>query len=205
MWRGCHSARPAACVHDGRLLDRALVHLVRAPGGVAAARTDQPRRKEAGAALGAAGERESLASLHALHDRRADAGAIAIEYHAVAADDREACARHLTLAGAMLQLPHRLDRAVHAARRARLAGRQQPARGVDGKAALADVGAGEADKVVAGNEPEVIELRQHHRRVVVVDRREIDVLRVDAGGRPQVRGDAGQARAQAFALLVVVA
>src|SRR6516165_11147103 len=105
----------------------------------------------------------------------------------------------------MLQLQHRFRDSIQSASGAsRLAGGEHPAPGVEGKPSLRDIVAHEARKIAARDLAEIVELREHHGRVVVVDRGDIDILRAYAGGPPQLAGEGADAGLQAVAVLIVV-
>ena len=105
----------------------------------------------------------------------------------------------------MLQLQHRFRDSIQSAGGAsRLAGGEHPAPGIEGKASLRDIVAHEARKIAARDHAEIVELREHHGRVVVVDRGDIDIFRAHASGPPQLAGEGADAGLQAVALLIVV-
>src|SRR5262245_58567493 len=105
----------------------------------------------------------------------------------------------------MLQLQHRFRDSIQSAGGAsRLAGAEHPTPRIEGKPSLADVAAREAGKIAARDHAEIVELREHHGRVVVVDRGDIDILRAHAGGPPQLAGEGADAGLKAVALLIVV-
>src|SRR5262249_21504463 len=131
--------------------------------------------------------------------------AIGIWRHAMSVRHRESGALDLPRAGAMLQLQHRFRDSIQSPGGAsRLAGGEHPAPGVEGKSPLADVAAREARKIVARDHAEIVELGEHHGRIIVVDRGDIDIRRAHASGPPQLAGEGADAGLQAVALLIVV-
>jgi hypothetical protein len=92
---------------------------------------------------------------------------------------------------------------VHPAGGAGLPGGELAAGRVERPVARRDPPAHERGDVAVGDEPEVGELHVHHHRVVVVDGRDVDLLRASARRVPQLGGELCEAGAQPVALLPV--
>ena len=130
------------------------------------------------------------------------AGAVAVEDHAVAADEREPAVE------ARLPPPPRSRRTASTRpcmppRRARLAGRQLAAGGVERPALREHARVQPAAQVAVRDQAEVGGLDRDHHRVVVVEVGRVEVAGRDARGRPQLAGEVGEAAAQRVALLLV--